>query len=235
MSPISATPIVSIRNLTFAYGREAPVLSIESLTVQAGEKVFIHGPSGSGKTTLLGLLAGVLAPQIGVIQILGQEFSKLSASRRDRFRGAHLGYIFQMFNLIPYLNVRDNILLSHDLNARRDRKLSHQARAARVSELAQELGIDTLLDRTVTKLSVGQQQRVAAARALLGSPEIIIADEPTSALDYDYREKFIHLLFTECNKAGTTVLFVSHDRQLEPLFDRCISLTEINQAATRAK
>jgi putative ABC transport system ATP-binding protein len=96
--------------------------------------------------------------------------------------------------------------------------------------ISRELGIEEYLEKEVTRLSVGQQQRVAVARAILGSPEVIIADEPTSALDYDHREKFLGLLFSECNKTGATVLFVSHDRQLAPLFDRCISLTEINQA-----
>jgi putative ABC transport system ATP-binding protein len=95
--------------------------------------------------------------------------------------------------------------------------------------LAEELGIKDIFLKEVTRLSVGQQQRVAVARALLGSPEIIIADEPTSALDYDHREKFLKLLFLECEKSNTTVLFVSHDRQLGSLFDRCVSLQEINK------
>jgi len=217
---------VEIHDIVFQYGKHPPILNISKLEIKKGEKIFIYGPSGSGKTTLLGLLAGVLPPQKGSIRILGEKLEKMSASKRDHFRGNHLGYIFQMFNLIPYLSVEENIRLSADLNPLRKKKVHPHDLAI----LAQSLGIETLLTRKVTELSVGQQQRVAAARSLYGSPEIIIADEPTSALDYDHREKFLELLFSECKKTNATVLFVSHDRQLEKFFDRCISLKEINTA-----
>jgi putative ABC transport system ATP-binding protein len=206
------------------------VLDIPRLEIARGEKVFVYGPSGSGKTTLLGLLAGVLPPQEGSIQVLGRKLGEMGSSARDAFRGSHLGYIFQMFNLIPYLSVRDNILLSSDLNRERRMRLEGKGGNKSVLALAKSLGIDGLLDRPVTRLSVGQQQRVAAARALLGSPELIVADEPTSALDYDHRERFLELLFAECAKTHATVLFVSHDRQLESLFDRSLSLKEIHRA-----
>lgn len=221
---------VEIRDLVFGYGGDRPVLSIDRLNVQKGEKVFIYGPSGSGKTTLLGLLAGVLPAKRGAIRLLGKDLVKMSAQERDEFRGNHLGYIFQMFNLIPYLSVLDNILLSCELNKTRKSRIPQGELKASAITIAQELGIAQYLEKAVTQLSVGQQQRVAVARAILGSPEIIIADEPTSALDYDHREKFLNLLFAECKKTNATVLFVSHDRQLESLFDRCISLKEINRA-----
>jgi putative ABC transport system ATP-binding protein len=134
-----------------------------------------------------------------------------------------------MFNLIPYLDVRKNIMLSAQLNGLRRQRLANSSIETEAERLASELGLSSLLGKPVTELSVGQQQRVAVARALLGRPEIIIADEPTSALDYDHREKFLKLLFKECAQTLSTVLFVSHDRQLESLFDRCISLQEINQ------
>lgn len=220
-------PIIDIKDLRYSYGKN-PVLNIRSLKIYSGEKIFIYGPSGSGKTTLLGLLAGVIPPQEGSIKVLGQDLGRMSAANRDSFRGNHLGYIFQMFNLIPYLSVQDNILLAADLNQKRKAKLTSNNREQAVLSLATDLGIETLLKRNVTALSVGQQQRVAAARALVGAPEIIIADEPTSALDYDHREKFLQLLFRECEKTKASVVFVSHDRQLEKLFDRCISLQEIN-------
>jgi putative ABC transport system ATP-binding protein len=234
-STTDTTPIVEIRDLEFSYHSNLsnpghpPVLRIPELQIRKGEKVFIYGPSGTGKTTLLGLLAGVLSVKKGSIRLLGQDLAKMAPSERDRFRGNHIGYVFQMFNLIPYLNVRDNIMLSAQLNSVRQLRLEKSTVRAEAERLAGELGLERLLEKPVTELSVGQQQRVAVARAILGSPELIIADEPTSALDYDHREKFLQLLFKECTQTRSTVLFVSHDRQLEPLFDRCISLQEINR------
>jgi putative ABC transport system ATP-binding protein len=223
--------IVKIQDLEFSYPGQSPVLKIREIAIKKGEKVFIYGPSGTGKTTLLGLLAGVLVAQKGSVRLLENEKSleEMTASERDHFRGNHIGYVFQMFNLIPYLNVRENIMLSAHLSSVRGKKLEKLSIRSEAERLAKELGLESLLGKQVTELSVGQQQRVAVARALLGAPEIIIADEPTSALDYDHREKFLNLLFKECAQTKSTVLFVSHDRQLEPLFDRCISLQEINQ------
>ena len=221
--------IIEISDLVFAYPNHPPVLNVKHLEIRRGEKVFIYGPSGSGKTTLLGLLAGVLSIQNGSIKILNKELATMSGSERDHFRGNHLGYIFQMFNLIPYLTVEENIRLPSELNPIRKKRLGDSSEK-HLSSLTHALGIEKLIGRKVTDLSVGQQQRVAAARAVFGSPEIIIADEPTSALDYDHRERFLELLFSECDSTHATVLFVSHDRQLEKLFDRCISLKEVNQA-----
>ncbi|MCB1326870.1 MAG: ABC transporter ATP-binding protein [Spirochaetales bacterium] len=221
---------LSIRNLMFAYGESDPVLDIESLDVARGERVFLHGPSGSGKTTLLGLIAGVLSGYRGQIQILERDLASLSGAEKDHFRGSHMGYIFQMFNLIPYLSVMENIVLPCRLNpARRDR-LGQKAAEDAAREIATHLEIGELIEKRVTSLSVGQQQRVAAARALIGAPEIVIADEPTSALDQDRRERFLRLLFENCQRDGSTVLFVSHDRTLGRLFDREISLPEANRA-----
>jgi putative ABC transport system ATP-binding protein len=224
-SPSRSERVVELENVTFAYGSGNPILHIGRFEVHRGEKLFIYGPSGSGKTTLLGLLAGVLPPQKGKLHVLGQDYFALSASKRDAFRGAHIGYIFQMFNLVPYLSVKGNILLPLELGTHR----AIRDRNARLLEVAKALGIEPLLERRVTELSVGQQQRVAAARALIGRPEILIADEPTSALDTEHREAFLKLLFAESEKNGAAVIFVSHDRQLQPLFDRAVSLREINQ------
>lgn len=232
---------VEIKNVRFRYTPTSEwVLSIRELAIARGDHVFIYGPSGSGKTTLLGLLAGVLEGQKqtnqsgeSTLKLLNQDFLKMSHKARDAFRGSHIGYIFQMFNLIPYLSVKDNIALVTDLNSdRRDRIVNESNIASKIEELAMRLGIHSLLNRKVTELSVGQQQRVAAARALLGSPEIIIADEPTSALDHDHRAKFIELLFSEAKRANSTIIFVSHDRELQKLFPKSISLREVNEAAS---
>jgi putative ABC transport system ATP-binding protein len=149
---------------------------------------------------------------------------------RDKLRASHIGYVFQMFNLIPYLNVRDNISLPVRINPERRGRMDGALDDA-VAQAATRLGIEGLLDARVTQLSVGQQQRVAAARAILGSPELIIADEPTSALDADRRADFIELLFESVTQAGSTLLFVSHDQSLATLFDRPVSLPELNRAS----
>jgi putative ABC transport system ATP-binding protein len=216
--------------LVFFYRAPKPVLKIREMTIAKAEKVFLHGPSGSGKTTLLGILAGVLKAQEGNIRILGHDFAQLSGGARDRVRGSHIGYVFQMFNLIPYLGVLENIMLPCRLSSERRERLNGVPLGKAAVAMAHQLGLGSILREKVTDLSVGQQQRVAAARALLGSPELMIADEPTSALDEDQRENFLDLLFTHCRESGATLVFVSHDRRMMPLFDRALSLPELNQA-----
>ena len=230
----SSQPVIQLNNLLFSWHTDAPTLVIDELSVRTGEKLFIRGPSGSGKTTLLGLLGGVLIPEQGSITVLNQELNQLTASRRDHFRANHIGFIFQMFNLIPYLSVIENITLPLSFAQARQQRLDKKSISAHAEavRLLDQLGLQdkTLLNRPVTALSIGQQQRVAAARALIGQPEILIADEPTSALDTETREAFIRLLFSECESAGITLLFVSHDRGLETLFDRTIALNTLNKA-----
>ena len=221
---------VDIRDLNFCYRPPKAVLRIDELAIAKGEKVFLHGSSGSGKTTLLGILAGVLKAGDGRVNILGQDLARMSGPARDALRGAHIGYIFQMFNLIPYLNVLENIQLPCRISSQRVRRLDGRSLDSAARELAERLGIGQIVGDNVVDLSVGQQQRVAAARALLGAPQLIIADEPTSALDEDYREGFLTVLFEQCRAIGSTLVFVSHDRRMMPLFDRAISLREINQA-----
>jgi len=226
-APAAVAWAIDVRGVRFGYRAGQTVLDIPALQVARGEKVFLYGPSGSGKTTLLGLLAGVLRASTGEVRVLGTELDRLSPSQRDRFRAEHIGYIFQMFNLIPYLSVRENITLPCRLSRARRARLGGTSPDAAAAELARRLEIAAWEHTPVTELSVGQQQRVAAARALLGSPELVIADEPTSALDAERRERFLELLFEQCAQAGSTLLFVSHDRQLAPLFDRELSLPEL--------
>jgi len=225
---------VEIRDLRFSYRPDVDVLRIRELEIPTGERVFLFGSSGSGKTTLLGLLAGVLETRQGSLQVLGKELTRMSRADRDAFRGAHVGYIFQLFNLIPYLTVLENITLPCRMSRQRRARLGGVALDEAAMELASQLNIGHLLSENVLALSVGQQQRVAAARALLGSPELIIADEPTSSLDADHREQFIEVLFALARPAQATVVFVSHDRRLEPLFGRSIALSDINRADRRA-
>ena len=232
------SPIVSVSDLRFAWPGQSEILDIETLVLGAGERLFLRGPSGSGKSTLLGLIAGVLETQNGQINVLDLTISALSGSQRDRVRADHLGVIFQMFNLVPYLSVVQNVVLPCRFSKRRAQEAKQAGGAeAEALRLLKRLGLDdqALLNRNVTELSVGQQQRVAAARALIGNPSLIIADEPTSALDADSRDRFIELLSEEAQKTGAALLFVSHDGALAPLFDRAVDLAEINRAAMSAK
>jgi putative ABC transport system ATP-binding protein len=230
-----AAPAISLKDVTFAWGEGAPLLDITDLQINRGERVFLHGPSGSGKSTLLGLLGGVLTPAAGRLDVLGQDLSRLGGRACDRFRADNLGIIFQMFNLLPYLSVRDNVLLSCRFSKPRTRRADEAGGiAAETDRLLNVLGLpQDALGRPVVELSVGQQQRVAAARALIGQPQLIIADEPTSALDADRRRVFVDLLSDECAASGATLVFVSHDLSLASSFDRTISLNEINRASNK--
>jgi putative ABC transport system ATP-binding protein len=225
--------VIELQGVEFAWNPRGPlVLSIERLAVMRGERLFLKGASGSGKSTLLNLLGGVVTPRAGSVRVLGRELAALSGAQRDRFRADHIGYVFQLFNLVPYLSVLDNVLLPLRFSPLRRGRLGGRDARAEAERLVTHLGLGSeLLDRRATELSVGQQQRVAAARALIGSPELVIADEPTSALDADTRALFIRLLHAECEARGTTLVFVSHDGALEGLFDRSVALSQLNRAA----
>jgi putative ABC transport system ATP-binding protein len=227
-------PAIEISGLEFAWAAGEPLLKIDALRVERAQRLFLTGASGSGKSTLLGLIGGVVRPRSGSIRVIGVPIHELPAGERDRFRGEHLGFIFQMFNLIPYLTIRQNVLLPLQFSRARRERLGEVAPEQEAERLLAALGLASgnLAHRAVTDLSIGQQQRVAAARALIGRPDVLIADEPTSALDADARTDFLQLLMNECLASGTTVLFVSHDRTLSPLFERTIALAEVSSAAT---
>ena len=220
---------IEISGLEYSWNaREKPILKIDDLKIAPKEKVFVRGPSGSGKTTLLGLLGGVLTPQSGEIKVEGTVINHLNGAQRDRFRADHIGFIFQMFNLLPYLNVMENVTLALRFSQRKRNKVSSHGASAEARRLLDALGLKdpSLHHKVVSSLSVGQQQRVAVARALIGSPEVVIADEPTSALDADTRSVFLELLFHECEKAGSKLIYVSHDKEVGEHFDRCIRIDE---------
>lgn len=231
--------LIELSDLSFSWPGQPVLLDIPAFRLEPGQSLFLKGPSGSGKTTLLGLLGGVQKADRGTIRLLGQALSELSAGARDRFRVDHTGYIFQQFNLLPFLSVRKNVELPcHFSKLRASRAAQRHGSVENAARtLLAHLGLKdpALLERRADALSIGQQQRVAAARALIGQPELVIADEPTSALDADAREAFIQLLFAECREAGASLLFVSHDQSLAPLFDRHLSLSELNRAAAPAE
>lgn len=224
MTPPAASPAVELRDVVFRWqDGDAFVLELPELVLAAGERLFVHGPSGSGKSTLLNLIGGVVQPARGDVRLLGQPLAALGTAARDAFRAAHTGFIFQQFNLIPYLSVLDNVLLPCRFSQRRAERAGDQLQEARRLLSALDIAAE-LWTRPANRLSVGQQQRVAAARALLGKPEIIIADEPTSALDAGRQAAFLDLLLAEARAAGSSVLFVSHDLALADHFERTLEL-----------
>ena len=228
--PVTAPDVVRMSGVRFAWpARDSFRMAIDDFSLEQGEKLLLIGPSGSGKSTFLSLLAGIVSPQEGAIHVLDTDIARLGGASRDHFRGAHFGIIFQMFNLLPYGSVLDNVLLPLSFSAERRRRASARGSAeAEAARLLDKLGIDPALRKaSATSLSVGQQQRVAAARALIGAPQIIIADEPTSALDRNRQMAFLDLLFAVVAEAGSTLIMVSHDETLSPRFSRVAALGSI--------
>lgn len=234
---VSSENAIAISGLRFGFGSDDDVLAIRELHIRTAQRVFLFGPSGCGKSTLLAMIGGVLVPREGAVAVLGENLAGLKSTARDRIRADHVGFIFQLFNLVPYLSVVENVSLPCRYSRRRlkravDADGSLEKSAAR---LLSALGIgEDLRSRKTTDLSVGQQQRVAAARALIGRPELVLADEPTSSLDADRRREFINLLVSECGRANSTVIFVSHDASLATHFDVAIDLQAANTAAHRS-
>lgn len=230
MSEPTETPLLSIEDLRFRWPEASTdCLIIDRFELRRGETTFLRGPSGCGKSTLLSLVAGVLTANRGTVRLLGHDWQQLSSSRRDRLRADHVGYIFQQFNLLPYLSVLDNVMLACRFSARRTAQASTVRQTAQ--HLLEQVGLRACeWSRRASDLSVGQQQRVAAARALIGRPDLVIADEPTSALDEALRESFMNLLLHSCAEAGSALLFVSHDARLASRFQQQLDLASINHA-----
>lgn len=216
-------PAIELKQLLFYYQNNGWQLSIPALTLATGQHLFVRGASGSGKTTLLNLLCGITKPVSGELYISGQPLHKLSSGARDSLRAKHIGVVFQQLNLIPYLSVLDNTLLSSHFSGQ------HKADAViRAKTLLQRLGLGAeMWQQKAASLSVGQQQRVAIARALLPKPTLLIADEPTSALDSDNRDAFMKVMLAEADTNGCTVIFVSHDQSLAQYFHYQLNMTQL--------
>jgi putative ABC transport system ATP-binding protein len=232
----AASDAVRLRGVEYKWNaRDAFGLTVGEFTVSRGERLLLLGASGSGKSTLLSLLTGIALAQAGSLEILGQRLDKLGSSGRDRFRAEHFGIIFQMFNLLPYGTVIDNVLLPLSFAPRRRaRAMAAGGTESEARRLLSALGLPADIGRqTAVTLSVGQQQRVAAARALIGSPEIVVADEPTSALDDDRQQDFLDLLFGQIDATRATLIMVSHDRRLARHFTRAVELADVLATSQR--
>ena len=232
MPDARASPAIRLANTEFAYRPGPSVLDVGELNVARGERLFVEGPSGSGKSTLLCLVGGILTPTAGVVEVLGESLPDLSPAARDRFRSDRIGFVFQMFNLLPYLSLVDNVVLPCRFSPVRATAALGNSKSLddEAVRLLDRLGLGAMRGRPVAELSIGQQQRVAVARALIGRPPLVVADEPTSALDATTRLRFVELLLEECALADSTVVFVSHDPALAASFGRSVSMTEINRA-----
>lgn len=223
----NTTPAVYLSEVGFVFDQgEERVLEIPSWEVARSERVFLQGESGSGKSTLLSILSGMFVPSSGQVSVLGTELSALSTRERDRFRAGNIGFVFQQFNLIPYLSVLDNILLAAQFG-----EIADVSARARAEELLIKVNLEVELHgRPAGQLSIGQQQRVAIVRALINSPELLLVDEPTSALDHRNRDSFLNLLTEILDESGCAMVFVSHDPEIGNYFENKLTMLDLNKA-----
>ena len=216
---------LTLNDVRFRWPGRAPFgLSVPGFRMEQGESVLLLGESGSGKSTLLSLICGIVTADTGLVAVGGTDLSTLRAGARDRFRAERIGVIFQQFNLLPYASVSDNILLPLRFAPDRRKRAAPDEAATLCVALGLPQGITGM---TAGRLSVGQQQRVAVARALIGQPPLIVADEPTSALDAATQDTFLGLLFDRIAATGSSLLMVSHDERLGARFDRVVHLSDI--------
>lgn len=218
--------LISVENLNYSLGDNTKFsLKINKFILKKSDSFLIYGDSGLGKSTFLNLLSGTLRPQEGTINILGTNIVDSSSAVKDKIRGDHFGIVFQTFNLLPYITVKNNILLGKAYSNRKQLLSSNDEVKILMDKLS--LNYKDLVDRKAYELSIGQQQRVAVARALIGKPEIIIADEPTSALDQDNQKEFINLLFKSLDENEQGLIMVSHNKKLSKKFKIVKNITEI--------
>ena len=219
--------MISVQDLDFRYPRGGFRLGVTALDVAAGERLAIVGASGSGKTTLLDLLAGIRVSGAGSVTVAGQEISRLPDAARRSFRLDRIGLIFQAFELLEYLTVRENLLLPFRISP----ALSQDAETGdRLIRLAEETGIAGRLHRYPDQLSQGERQRAAVCRALIASPDLILADEPTGNLDPDNKRRVLELLLEQVENHGATLVMVTHDQDLLEPFDRVLEMRDLDGA-----
>ncbi|MEM7783921.1 MAG: ABC transporter ATP-binding protein [Planctomycetota bacterium] len=215
--------MISVENLQFKYPRSDFALQVPSLKISAGDRIAIVGPSGSGKTTLLNLISGIATPDQGTITVGEINLPKLSEKQRRDFRISQIGFVFQKFELLDYLNVKDNILLPFLIN---DSLMLSSEVIERAESLTTQMGIKNKLNRRSDQLSQGEQQRVAICRALITQPNLILADEPTGNLDPNNKKLILDLLFHQATENKQTLIVVTHDMTLIDRFDTVVNFEE---------
>lgn len=225
---------VKVKDLKMAFHGYNSV-DVPSLEIRSGEAVLLFGENGSGKTTLFRLLAGLQRPDSGELQILGRDLNKMKGRAKDDFRGDHIGYIFQSPHIIPYLTALENILLPCGFSSRK-REITDSGEVSREYEAYQlmaRLKVEdpSRLRHKADQLSKGLQQRIAVARALIGNPKLILADEPASAMG-SYSQRLVYeLMINHARETDATLICISHNKELDPLFDRKLNMKDINISA----
>jgi ABC-type lipoprotein export system ATPase subunit len=204
-------------------GTTLPILDIKQFEVAAGEQVVLMGRSGSGKTTLLHVVAGISRPDSGIVQIHGCDITRLPESGRDRFRADHIGYVFQTFNLLAAFSALENVLLGMSFSR-------GKPDAARARQLLERVGLKHRLTHKPGMLSVGEQQRVAVARALANRPKLLLADEPTANVDATHQQVIVDLIRETCREENVALLLVTHTPEVAEQFQRVEQLDRFNQA-----
>jgi ABC-type lipoprotein export system ATPase subunit len=218
--------MLRVENIKKSYrepdGRPLPILDVPRLDVAAGEQVVIRGRSGGGKTTLLNAIAGLATVDAGRIIILDTDVTRLPEVARDRFRARHIGFVFQTFNLLAGFTALENVLLGMTFTGRpRDTK--------HATELLERVGLAHRQSHKPNALSVGEQQRVAVARALVNRPVLLLADEPTANIDPSHQQQVIDLLREVCLGENVAMLLVTHDEEVARQFDRVEHLEALNR------
>ena len=223
--------MLSLENVKKAYiepsGERLPILDVPELNLDPGEQVVIRGRSGCGKTTLLHAIAGLTTVDSGKIEVNGVDVTRLAEARRDRFRARHIGYVFQTFNLLPAFTALENVLLGMTFTGQR-------ASRERASELLGRVGLGHRMGHKPSALSVGEQQRVAVARALANKPVLLLADEPTANVDPGHQQQVVDLIREACRQENVTLLLVTHAPEVARQFDRVVELEEINRVMVGA-
>lgn len=207
-------------------GQRLPVLNIARFEVPPGAQVVLVGQSGGGKTTLLNVISGITSVDSGRVLVDGVDTAKLNEVRRDRFRAERIGIVFQTFNLLPGFSALENVLLGMTFSGRSDR--------AYARELLQRVGLGQRLAHRPAQLSVGEQQRVAVARALANRPRLMLADEPTANVDLSNQQNVLDLIRQACQEHGVTLLLVTHSPEVSSQFDRVERLADFNHPEAAA-
>jgi ABC-type lipoprotein export system ATPase subunit len=220
--------MIELRDLRFAYGNGEFSVNVDELSVSRGERIALVGPSGSGKTTLIHLLAGIFAPERGAVRLDDLDLAALSVEDRQDLRVLRMGLVFQEFELLDYLDVLDNILLSYRINSALTLDGTTRQRAV---DLARQVGIGDKLRRHPQHLSQGERQRVAVCRALVTQPILVLGDEPTANLDPRNRDQVMDILFDYAESNDAALVVVTHDHELMPRFDRVVEVEHFASAA----
>jgi len=226
-----AEPVIRLENVRKSFvmpgGERVEVLDVPGFLLQAGEQVALSGASGSGKSTLLHVISGIMRPDAGLVEVAGVDITRLPEGRRDRLRADSLGLVFQQFNLLPGFTALENVLVAMSFaSGRPDRD--------RAAGLLEAVGLAQRLHHKPAELSIGQQQRVAVARALANQPRAVLADEPTASIDTAHKQQVVDLLKDTCGRADVGLLVVTHDPDVARQFGRQLSLETFNRAGRQA-